>query len=97
MGWLSKAAEQGNHEAQAKLALLYEKGLGVPLDLNRAYFWRLLSLDVGDSKRANELGQLAHYMKDDDVADAERQASEWRLTHKDAEQPESDLAPPPRP
>lgn len=36
--WLSKAPEQGHHEAQAKLALLYEKGRGIPRDLNRADF-----------------------------------------------------------
>jgi TPR repeat protein len=93
----SPAAEQGNHEAQAKLASLYEKGRGVPHDLNRAYFWRSLSLDGGDSKQVNELAQLAHYMMDDDVADAERHASEWRLTHKDAQLTELDLAPPPTP
>ena len=91
--WLSKAAEQGDHEAQAKLASLYEKGRGVPHDLNRAYFWRSLSLD-GDSKPVNELRQLAHYMTDDDIADSEWQASEWRRTHKDVQIPELDIAPP---
>src|SRR5262249_11985633 len=79
--WLSQAAEQDQHEAQAKLALLYEWGRGVPRDLNRAYFWRLLSIDGSNSEQSHQLHDLARSMSAEDVATAERNVSEWRVTH----------------
>lgn len=78
--WLSKAAEQSQHEAQAELASLCEWGRGVPRDLNRAYLWRLLSQD-GASKPNDQLRNLANQIDDTDIADAERRASEWRQAH----------------
>jgi TPR repeat protein len=79
--WLSQAAEQDQHEAQAKLALLYEWGRGVPRDLNRAYFWRRLSIDGSNSERSDQLHDLARSMSAENVAAAERHVSEWRETH----------------
>src|SRR5262249_9038905 len=76
--WLSKAAEQGQKEAQAKLASLYESGRGVPRDLNRAFLWRLLSLD-GAAEQDDQLRNLARHMTTNDIADAEHRASEWQL------------------
>jgi TPR repeat protein len=34
--WYRKAAEQGSAEAQFNLGLLYDNGLGVPLDYSQA-------------------------------------------------------------
>ena len=38
-GWYLKAAEQGDVEAQRKLASMYEDGLGVEKDSAMALFW----------------------------------------------------------
>ena len=90
--WLTKAAEQGNQGAQANLASLYEHGRGVSLDLKRAYVWRLLSLDESTPKPSHELQKLARLMSAEDVAAAERQASEWRQLHLATHSSEDDSA-----
>jgi len=90
--WLTKAAEQGNQIAQAKLASLYEHGRGVSLDLKRAYIWRLLSLDESTPKPSYELQDLTRLMTAEDVAAAERQAAEWRQSHLATHSSEDDPA-----
>jgi TPR repeat protein len=92
--WLSKAAEQGQHDAQAKMAGLYESGRGVPRDLNRAYVWRLLSLEEKSSQQSDELSNLARQMSDNEIADAKRRASEWQVNRRAIKPGELDLAAP---
>jgi hypothetical protein len=70
---------------------------GLPRDLNRAYFWRLLSLEETSSKQTDELSNLARLMTDEDIADAKRRASEWQVGHRATEPEELELAPPPLP
>jgi len=82
--WFSKSAEQGNHDAQGNLASLYTVGRGVPLDLNRAYEWRLLSLDANKSNQDDRLLTIASQMSSENIAAAENRASEWRTAHKTA-------------
>ena len=38
--WYQKAAEQGDKNAQSKLADCYKSGLGVPRDRTQARYWR---------------------------------------------------------
>src|SRR5215469_10482171 len=52
-----------------------------PRDLNRAYFWQLLSIDGSNSERTYQLHDLARSMSAENVAAAERHVSEWRVTH----------------
>jgi TPR repeat protein len=85
--WLSKAAEQGHHGAQARLAELYEKGRGVPHDLKRAYIWQLLALE--GSRSSQEIKDLARYMTDGDIADAEHDASAWLSLHNESQKPKA--------
>jgi hypothetical protein len=68
--------------------MLYQWGRGVPRDLNRAYFWKLLSLDEHDSQQVGELRDLSYNMTDKDVADMAQQASEWRAQQKKQQLPE---------
>ena len=82
VAWLAKAAEQGNHNAQSNLAFLYRLGRGVPHDLNRAYMWRLLSLQGTDTRQNAELRDLAATMSKSDIAEAESRASGWLQSHK---------------
>ena len=41
--WWRKAADQGNSDAQALLAIAYDSGWGVPRNATEAYFWANLS------------------------------------------------------
>jgi len=76
--WFSRAAEQGDRAAQANLAALYETGRGVPRDLMQAYRWYLLSQRGSHTDRSDELRQLANLMSAEQIAVAERMATEWR-------------------
>jgi len=83
--WFAKAAEQGNHNAQSNLASLYRLGRGVHHDLNRAYMWRLLSLQGTDSRQDAELQGLAAAMGKGEVAEAESRASDLLQSHRRTE------------
>ena len=54
--WYSKAAEQGNTNAQNNLGSMYEKGEGVLKDLNQAAFWYSKAAEQGDSDGQYNLG-----------------------------------------
>ena len=47
-GWLLRAAEAGNRNAMAELALIYDVGLGVPSSDEEARRWR--DLAAGEKK-----------------------------------------------
>ena len=49
VNWYIKAAMQGVSIAQRNLGLHYELGLGVPQNMEEAYFWYSLSLMNGDA------------------------------------------------
>ena len=81
--WFTKAAEQGNHDAQGHLALLYKLGRGVKRDLDRAYTWLFLSLEGTEHAEQNPaLRDLAGIMSQREITEAEHRASEWRSTHQ---------------
>lgn len=65
--WFSRAAEQGEQDAQAKLASLYETGRGVPRDLSLAYMWRLLCCRSHNP----ELRKFAATMSPEDIDERE--------------------------
>lgn len=46
--WYSKAAEQGNPEAQVALGYYYEFGIGLAQDSNKAIFWYTKAAEQGD-------------------------------------------------
>ncbi len=47
--WLQRGAEQGDVEAQRRLALLYEAGTGVPRDQEQAESWFRSATKQGDA------------------------------------------------
>lgn len=53
-----KAAEQGLAIAQHKLGTIYEHGLGVEQDLERAVFWYRKEAEQGDAKSQYKLGLM---------------------------------------
>jgi TPR repeat protein len=72
--WYSKAAAQGDADAQNNLASMYEEGRGVPKDLVRAHMWYSLAAAsaTGDvqSDAAESLGRVAAKMTPQQIAQA---------------------------
>jgi hypothetical protein len=77
-----KAAELGHADAQDALGTLYLMGSGVPQDYVEAHKWFNLAA-ANDAKGAKE-GRLVveQRMTKEQIAEAQRRASEWVKTHK---------------
>jgi TPR repeat protein len=84
--WYSRAADQGWAQAQSNLGLMYEKGRGVPQDYVQAHKWMTLVLSgipASESDQPNQaaasLDRVAAAMTPEQIAEAKRLASEWKL------------------
>ncbi len=83
----TKAAEQGDAEAQYNLGLMYATGIGVHEDHVQAYKWLVLvlvytpdakNLDRVKCKMAERLRKrLRRNMTEEQLAEGERLATEW--------------------
>jgi putative methionine-R-sulfoxide reductase with GAF domain len=76
-GWFTLAAEDGSVPAQYKLSLLYWGGHGVPKDVNKAYFWAVLSRAGGQAGSKDLAKVLANGMTRAQAAAIEQQAEMW--------------------
>ena len=56
--WFAQAAAQGHRLAQCNLGAMYEKGLGVPKNLEQALYWYRSAADQGDEMAMYNLGNL---------------------------------------
>ena len=81
--WFRRSAEQGYAKAQGNLGVLYAVGRGVRRDYVGAHMWLNLCAASGDSKCAAQRDLVAKKMKQRDVLEAQRRATEWKpLTAK---------------
>ena len=80
--WFTRAAEDGSLPAQTKLGLLYSSGVGVPKDVNRAYFWTVLARARGDESSKYLAEILASSMTRSQAASIEQQADLWLQQHQ---------------
>jgi localization factor PodJL len=69
--WFGAAAELGLADSQFNLAVLYERGSGVPQSAADAYKWYALAAAQGDKEAENRLKILAGQMKPADLAAAQ--------------------------
>ena len=81
--WYRVAAEQGMSNAQFLLDVMYSDGRGVAQDKVQAYMWvnlAAVSRSQGDEgeKSAKAREEVAQQMTPDQIAKAQRLASEWR-------------------
>ncbi len=84
--WYREAAEQGQASAQNSLGFSYTKGQGVPQDYVLAHLWyNLAAASGGDEGRregreraARNRDMVAEEMTAEQIAEAQRQAREWR-------------------
>jgi TPR repeat protein len=63
--WLRNAADHGNARAQAMIAMMYEKGLGVAQDYSQAVQWYFKSANQGDASGEAGLGGLLAKTRED--------------------------------
>jgi hypothetical protein len=73
--WFTKAAQQGNAQAQCNLGYGYEKGYGVAKDYNQAVYWYTKAAQQGDAQAQCNLGY--EYEKGYGVAKDYNQAVYW--------------------
>ena len=87
----TKAAEQGDAEAQYNLGLIYATGIGAREDHVQAYKWLVLaSVGTPDAKNLDRVKwkitwrlrkRLEGNMTEEQLAEANRLASEWIEKH----------------
>ncbi len=80
--WFRKVAEQGDDNAQSQLGYLYEAGHGVPQDYVLAHMWLNLAAASGSGwsqkMSSDARDRLATKMTPEQIAEAQRQAREWK-------------------
>lgn len=78
--WLP-LAEAGIPQAQYNLGVIYTKGNGVRRDYVEAYKWFAIALAAGNIDAAAALVTITARMTKDQIAEAERRATEWQVLH----------------
>lgn len=76
--WFAAAAEHGLADSQYNLAVLYENGMGVTKDMQKAYKWLLLASKQGDKDAAERVKALKPKLSAGDLETAEDGAANWR-------------------
>ena len=71
-------AEQGDTNAQYKLGVFYDNGLGVPQDKIRAYMWLNLSAAQGREGAAAFRDLIARRMTPAQKEEAQKLTREWK-------------------
>jgi TPR repeat protein len=78
--WFEKAADQGFTNAQRNLAELYFNGKGVKRDPVQSYKWFSLCAAAGNDTCAEHRDIVAKKLNASKLAEAQRQAREWKPT-----------------
>ena len=73
--WFAKAAALGLSDSQFNLAVLYERGDGVPQSLLDAYKWYSIAAASGDAVLKARIGVLQSQLGDADKAAANKSAA----------------------
>ncbi len=64
-----------------ELGLAYATGHGEPVDYVRAHKWFNIAAMLGDQRAREERADLAEVMSPAEIAEAQRLAREWVLSH----------------
>ncbi len=73
--------EPADGEACLQLAISYSTGKGVPYDLVAAHKWFNVAAVKGQREALGWRAELAQEMTPAEIAEAQRQAREWLLSH----------------
>lgn len=82
-GWFIKAASAGLMDSQYNLALLYEHGLGVTADRQRAYFWYQVAAQTGDKEAKQNAERLKRLLPPAETETVLERAGSWHPTVED--------------
>ena len=66
LSWLNKSAKQNNVEAQYNLGVYYERGYGVPKNLDKAKEWYQLAANQGLEQAIEKVQELEKTDSDTD-------------------------------
>lgn len=75
--WYRKAAVQGHAGAQINLGVMYADGQGMAQDFVEAHKWFDVAATQGDEHARKNRDNLEHKMSNEQIAEAQRQASKW--------------------
>jgi len=78
-----RAAEHGLADSQYNLGILYETGLGVPMDRVTAYKWYTRAATAGDAEAARRRDLLKAKLDPAALARAEKLSASWRPQFSD--------------
>jgi TPR repeat protein len=78
---MERADREQSGEALYDLGILYSTGQGVEMDYVEAHKWFNLAALQGSTDAKTWRVQLAEDMSSFEIAEAQRQAREWILTH----------------
>ena len=87
--WYETAAVRGNLEAQVRIALFYQDGVGVPRSLRRAYVFAILALirsdelEPSDRARLESIAQTYSQYAGSDLGKASTEARELFKQYRD--------------
>ena len=76
--WFEKAAHLGIIDAAFNLAILYERGQGVPQSLTHAFAWYSIAAGQGDAVSKARLDALVSQITPDQVAAARAEAAKFK-------------------
>jgi localization factor PodJL len=76
--WFARAANLGYVDSQFNLAVLYERGDGVPQSLLDAFKWYAIAGAQGDAESKLRLDALRTQLSADDLAAAQHSADAFR-------------------
>ncbi|MFY9874652.1 MAG: tetratricopeptide repeat protein, partial [Rhodomicrobium sp.] len=76
--WFANAAMSGLTDSQFNLAVLYERGLGLQQNNQKAYFWYEVASLAGDKEATRQAERLKRQLPDAETQAAAEQAGSWR-------------------
>ncbi len=85
--WFMRAASAGLMDSQYNLALLYEHGLGISQDRQRAYFWYQVASQTGDKEAKQNAERLKRLLPPAETEAVLQRAGSWRPTVEDVPKP----------
>ncbi len=75
--WFASAAMSGLTDSQFNLAVLYERGLGLQQNNQKAYFWYEVASLAGDKEATRQAERLKRQLPDAETRTAAEQAGSW--------------------
>jgi localization factor PodJL len=78
--WFAKAAALGLADSQFNLAVLYERGEGLPQSLSDAYKWYAIAALSGDGEAKARMGVLDTQLQESDRSSANRSAASFHAS-----------------